>query len=234
MIILLNPQSANHGFRVPNSILTLAAFLDGKYDYRLVDENIDRNAEQTISGFIKEKGIKYLGITVMPGLQLQRAAAISKSIKSQFPALVILWGGYFASLHPETVLKSGYVDYVFRGHSEISIVEFLDCMENKPGSKRLENIPGLSYRSEGRFIHNPKAEIFNPDLIPRLPYEKVPMETYLKISATFLGPRTIGYHSSYGCPFLCGFCAVAGVYKGRWLGRSAELVADDIIYLIQK
>src|SRR5207302_6729944 len=26
------------------------------------------------------------------------------------------------------------------------------------------------------------------------------------------------YHSSYGCPFLCGFCAVASVYKGRWMG----------------
>jgi radical SAM superfamily enzyme YgiQ (UPF0313 family) len=37
-----------------------------------------------------------------------------------------------------------------------------------------------------------------------------------------------------GCPFLCGFCAVAGVYKGRWIGRDAQLVADDLKFLKEK
>lgn len=39
MIILLNPRSATYAFRVPNTILTLGAFLEGKYDYFLLDEN---------------------------------------------------------------------------------------------------------------------------------------------------------------------------------------------------
>jgi anaerobic magnesium-protoporphyrin IX monomethyl ester cyclase len=234
MVILFNPQSARHGFRVPNTILTLGAFLEGKYNYYLVDENIERDAESTLIRIIKEKNIKYLGITLMPALQLHRAVAVSKKIKSLFPGLIIFWGGYFPSLHPETVLKSGYVDFVFKGHSEISIIEFLDSIENKPGAKNLSEIKGLSYKDNGGFLHNPKADIFDPDQIPRLPYGKLPMEKYLQISTTFLGPRTIGYHSSYGCPFLCGFCAVAGVYKGRWLGRNAELVAEDIKYLKEK
>lgn len=234
MIILFNPQSARHGFRVPNTILTLGAFLEGKYDYYLIDGNLDRNAENTLISLIKEKGIKYLGITVMPALQLQGAVAISRKLKLLFPELIIFWGGYFPSLHPETILKSEYVDFVFKGHSELSIVEFFDKMENKSGAKDFKDIKGLSYNSEGNIYHNPKAEIFDPDLIPRLPYDKLPMENYLRISTTYLGPRTIGYHSSYGCPFLCGFCAVAGVYKGRWLGRKAELIADDLKYLKEK
>jgi anaerobic magnesium-protoporphyrin IX monomethyl ester cyclase len=95
-------------------------------------------------------------------------------------------------------------------------------------------LQGLSYKSGGNISHNPKAEAIDPDLIPRLPYHKVDVDKYLSIGKTYLGPRTIGYHSSVGCPFLCGFCAVAGIYKGKWLGRSAELTASDIIFLKEK
>jgi radical SAM superfamily enzyme YgiQ (UPF0313 family) len=231
MIILLNPQSASYVFRVPNTILTLGAFLEGKYEYELIDENFDRDVVNTIAKLIKEKHVKYLGMTVMPALQLQRAVAISKKIKSLFPPVNIIWGGYFPSLHPNTILSSDYVDFVFKGHSELSFVEFIDTMESKPGAKKLSEIEGLSYKENGKILHNPKAEIINPDIIPLLPYHKLDVDRYLKRGRSYLGTRTMGYHSSAGCPFLCGFCAVAGVYKGRWLGRSAELVTEDLTFL---
>lgn len=234
MIVLLNPKSANHGFRVPNSILTLGAFLEGKYEYYIEDENLNPRIEETLSGLIKEKSIKYLGLTIMPAMQLRRAVEISRNLKSKFPALNILWGGYFPSLHPNTVLKADYIDYVFRGHAEHSIVEFMDTMEGKTGAKKLNEINGLSYKLNSEIVHNKKSDVINPDSIPRLPYHKVDVEKYLKRSGTYLGPRTMAYHSSVGCPFLCGFCAVAGVYKGRWMGRSAELVKDDLKFLKEK
>src|SRR4030095_10132571 len=235
MIALLNPQSVRWGFRVPNSLLTLGAFLEGRYDYHIVDENLERltgdESLKTISELIKNKGVKYLGVTVMPGLQLRRAYEISKNIKTSFPHVTIIWGGYFPSLHPNTVLSSKYVDFVIKGHAEFSFVEFVDTMENKPGAKKLDEIEGLSYKTDSGVRHNKKADPINPDHIPRLPYHKVDVNKYLGIAKTYLGPRTVGYHSSVGCPFLCGFCAVAGVYKGKWLGRNAELVAEDIIFL---
>ena len=231
MIILLNPQSARHAFRVPNSILTIGAFLEGKYEYYIVDENLDRSAEQTISSYITDKNCKYIGITVMPALQLHRAVAISKNIKSKFPGVKIIWGGYFPSLHPNTVLKSDYVDYVIKGHAEIAFPDLIDSLENKSDAKKLSEIDGLSFRENGEIKHNKKADVINPDLIPRLSYNKTEMEKYLRPGTTFLGPRTMAYHSSVGCPFLCGFCAVAGVYKGRWIGRSAQLVSDDLHFL---
>ncbi len=234
MIILLNPKSAVHGYRVPNSILTLGAFLEGRHEYYIEDENVNPRMEETLVKLIREKGIKYLGLTIMPALQLHRSVDISKNLKSKFPDLKILWGGYFPSLHPNTVLESGYVDYVFRGHAEFAIRDFLDAMEGKPGAKKLNEIDGLSYRQNGEIVHNKKSETIDPSLIPRLPYHKVDVDRYLKRARTYLGPRTMAYHSSVGCPFLCGFCAVAGVYKGRWIGRNAELVVDDLKFLKEK
>jgi radical SAM superfamily enzyme YgiQ (UPF0313 family) len=233
MIALINPKSANWGFRVPNSILTLGAFLEGKYDYSIIDENLGINAASSIAEMVPH-GLRYVGLTVMPALQLRRAYAISKEIKTRFPELKIIWGGYFPSLHPNTVLNSSYIDFVLKGHAELSFTELIDKLENKAGAKELSQIEGLSYKQGNDIKHNKKSEPIDPDLIPRLPYHKVDVEKYLRISKTYLGPRTVGYHSSVGCPFLCGFCAVAGIYKGKWLGRSAELTASDIIYLKEK
>ena len=234
MILLLNPKSARFGFRVPNSLLYLGAFLENKYEYEIFDENLDPDVESTLIKLIRTKDVKYLGLTVMPGPQLHRAVPISKKIKSLFPEIKILWGGYFPSLHRNTVLKSEYVDVLFRGHAEISLPEYLDYMENKPGSKNLSEIKGISYKSEGKIINNPDIDNIDPDMIPLLPYHKVDMEKYLKLGKTYLGKRTIAYISSIGCPFTCGFCAIAGIYKGKWKGRSAELVAEDLRYLHDK
>jgi len=234
MIILLNPKSAVSGFRVPNSLLYLGAFLEGKYDYEIFDENLDKDVENTLIDLINEKNIKYLGVTVMPGPQMHRAVAISKRMRSVFPKLKILWGGYFPSLHRNTILKSDYVDVTFRGHAEISFPEYLDCMEGKPGSKNISEIKGISYKEDKKIIHNPDIESIDPDIIPLLPYHKVQTEKYLRLGKTYLGNRTIAYISSIGCPFTCGFCAIAGIYKGKWKGRDPDLVAEDLKYLHTK
>ncbi len=234
MIILLNPKSARYGFRVPNSLLYLGAFLENKYEYEIVDENLDEDVENTLIKLIRAKDVRYLGITVMPGPQLHRAVPISKKIKSLFPEIKILWGGYFPSLHRNTVLKSDYVDVIFRGHAEISLPEYLDCMQCKPGARKLSEIKGISYKSEGKIFHNPDIDNIDPDMIPLLPYYKVEPEKYLKLGKTYLGKRTIAYISSIGCPFTCGFCAIAGIYKGKWKGRNADLVANDLRFLYDR
>jgi anaerobic magnesium-protoporphyrin IX monomethyl ester cyclase len=61
-----------------------------------------------------------------------------------------------------------------------------------------------------------------------LPFHKIDVTRY--IGRTYVGTRTINYHSSVGCPFLCGFCAVASTYKARWLGLSAQRIADDLLW----
>src|SRR5688500_14082545 len=115
MIILLNPRSARWKYRLPLSVLSLGAMIEGKYAYEVIDGNIERYVRAALFGAIREKGIRYLGITVMPGPQLQQAIQLSQEVKRTFPALTIVWGGYFPSLHTDVVLQSGFVDYVIRG-----------------------------------------------------------------------------------------------------------------------
>ena len=71
-----------------------------------------------------------------------------------------------------------------------------------------------------------EAPIPNPAKLPLMNFDRVPVERYVR--PTFMGSRTLGYHSSYGCPFFCNFCAVVNMVNGRWLPQTAEQVAHVV------
>jgi anaerobic magnesium-protoporphyrin IX monomethyl ester cyclase len=113
--IIFNPKSANGKHRIPNSILQVGASIHGKHDYVFVDGNLEENPWKTIENHLKTGEFKYFGSTVMPGPQLQTAIPFTKKIKEQFPKIITIWGGYFASNQYKVCLNSGYVDYVING-----------------------------------------------------------------------------------------------------------------------
>jgi anaerobic magnesium-protoporphyrin IX monomethyl ester cyclase len=226
MIILLNPRSARWKHRLPLSVLSIGAVLEGRYRYSIIDGNLESDVRGTLIRTIREENVRYLAVTVMPGPQLVAAIQLSRDMKELFPALTVVWGGYFASLHTDVVLRSGFVDYVVRGRGEMAFPDLIRSLEE---GRPVDVIAGLSYVKDGRVRHNPAPAAVDPNTLPPIPYSSVDVERYLP--KTVLGSRTMVYHSSFGCPFLCGFCAVASVYKGSWMGRDAGYVVQDVIEL---
>ena len=102
-VLLVNPRSANYKPRIPNSILSIASSIDGLYDYVIVDGNLEVDPWQKIQSYLNEGGFGFVGITAMPGPQLKQAIPYSKKIRELFPAIKIIWGGYFPSNQPKVV-----------------------------------------------------------------------------------------------------------------------------------
>src|ERR1044071_8119808 len=96
-VLLFNPRSANSKPRIPNSILSIAASIEGRFDYVIVDGNMETDPAQKIFNYLSKGGFKYFGCTAMPGPQLKQAIPISKKIRELYPDIRIIWGGYFAS-----------------------------------------------------------------------------------------------------------------------------------------
>jgi radical SAM superfamily enzyme YgiQ (UPF0313 family) len=207
----------------------VASGIEGKYAWHFLDENVDGDAEKPLGELILGHGVRYVALTVMPGPQLVRAVAISKALKATHPAVTIIWGGTFPTIHTETVLASGYVDYVVAGQGESTFRELIDALEqrNAPGAVR-----GIAFRRNGSVVRTASRPFSHPDDLPPLPYHRIDLRRYL--ARTYLGRRTVGYHSSYGCPFTCGFCSVAAVYDGRWLAKDPHAVAQDLFELQAK
>jgi radical SAM superfamily enzyme YgiQ (UPF0313 family) len=227
MILLYNPRATEFKFRLPISVLSLAAVFEGKYPWQIVDGNIDADAEQTILGILeRDPSVKYLLVTVMPGPQLMRAVPHTRAVKARFPGVTTVWGGYFPSSHSDVVLADGAIDYVVRSQGEETILELIDTLENG-GS--LADIHGLSYREAESVKHNRARKLAHPDTFPTLPYDKIEVPRYLK--NTVLGNRTTSYHSSIGCPFTCSFCSVTKNYAGRWMAESVERTIETVRHL---
>jgi len=232
-ILLFNPKSAIAKHRVPNSILNIAASVEGKYPWVIVDGNREEDPLSVILQYLQTGEFKYIGITVMPGPQLKQAIPFSKAIRDRYPDIKIIWGGYFPTNQYKVVLKSGYVDFVINGPGDHCFPKLIHALEN---NEPYELIKNLIYRSGDNIIKTIKEDLIEQDELPPLPYDKLaefyPMDKYL--GKTYLGKKTLAYHSSIGCPFTCSFCAVVPTYEARWKAKSAQKVYNDIKYIKDK
>jgi anaerobic magnesium-protoporphyrin IX monomethyl ester cyclase len=229
-IIFFNPRSANYKPRIPNSILSVASSVEGKFPWVVVDGNLETDPTEKIFSYLSTGNFRYAAITCMPGPQLRQAIPVSKKIREHFPSMKIIWGGYFPSNQSRVVLDSGYVDFIVCGPGDKAFPALIDALEHEGN---VNHIPNLIYKKDGQLIKTQKDELYDQDSLPPLAYNKLntfyPLRKYL--GKTYLGDKTIAYHSSIGCPFKCSFCAVVPIYNARWKGKSAELIYKDIKYL---
>ena len=232
MLILYNPQStASRKHVLPMSLLAVGAVLEGEHDYVIVDGNVDDDPLGTIERMVREQGVTMLGVTVMPGPQINHAVAHCRELKRRHPNLTIIWGGYFPTQHYDACLRADYVDYVVRGHGELVFKALLDALRD---GADVTCIPGVAYRApgSGEITSNAMAPIPHPNRLPGFPYQRVDMTQYIR--PTFMGQRTLPHHSSYGCPFHCNFCAVVNMVGGRWMPTTAEQTAGVARMFVEK
>src|SRR6202048_4000778 len=222
MLILYNPPSSPRRQPVmPLSLLALGALPEGRHAYPIVDGNLDPRPIDTLDRLVRD-GADMLGVTVMPGPQLTDSVPLCRELKNRHPGLTIIWGGYFPTQHYDVCLRSGYVDYVVRGHGEVVFQSLIDRLA---AGEDPTDLIGLAYRNpQGEVVSNPTAPIPHPATRPEFPYDRTALARSARRS--FMGKRTLAHHSSYGCPFFCNFCAVVNMVGGRWLAQSAERTAN--------
>lgn len=246
-VLFFNPRAARSKPRLPNSILSVAASIDDSYSWAFVDGNLEEDPWPKLSAYLKTGSVRFFACTVMPGPQLRQAIPLTKKIKENFPEVFVIWGGYFPSNQYEVVLNSGIVDVVVNGPGDKAFPLLLKSIDT--GSPSPASIGNLIFRADKfsgsgaiktesgidteKFIVTRKDDLYEQDELPPLPYEKLnsfyPIGRYL--GKTYLGTKTIAYHSSVGCPFTCSFCAVVPIYQARWKGKSAESIFKDILFL---
>ena len=209
MIILFHPRATRpQNCRLPLAVLALAAVLEGREEYEIVDGNIEDKPVDKMLKLIDTCKVELLGVSAMPGPQMAAAMEASRKIREQRPHVKIAWGGYFPSIYPDTALNAKYVDFVIRGQGEDTLLELIDALR---GMRSLDSILGLSYKDQfGLHRSNAERPMKGPDSFPWSPFHRLPVKKYLRPS--FFGKRTAVHHASIGCPFNCSFCGVHAAY----------------------
>jgi len=229
MIIILHPRATKpKNRRFPLAALAIAAVLEGKEEYVIVDGNVDLQPERTLDRIMRETGAEMLAVSVMPGPQMAASVPLCRYFRQKYPRVPVVWGGYFPSLYPDATLNAPYVDFAIRGQGEDTFLELLAALR---GSRKFAGIRGLSYKDDfGLRVNNADRPMRSLDDFPWPPYHRlVSPEKY--IVPTFLGRRTAVHHASIGCPFRCKFCGVVPVHEGRQRMEGPERTAAILTHL---
>jgi radical SAM superfamily enzyme YgiQ (UPF0313 family) len=228
VIILYNPRSTDSPKKpLPLSLLAVASRLEE--DVRIVDGNIEPDPVARILSFADEQAPTAIGMTVMPGPQLQVAIPHGRQIKAALPSVPIVWGGYFASQHGATCLKDESIDFCIRGQGEDALPALASILRH---GGDLSSIAGLSWQQNGTIRTNPTRTLVPLDTFPDWPYDRVPVDRYMH--SHYLGNRVAAHQTSYGCPFACGFCAIVEIAQQRWVSQSPARVESVVRYFKEK
>lgn len=234
MILFVNPRATRpKNRRFPLSIMSLGAALPAGTEWEIVDGNLpDVDVFAQACAWIDRRAgtddpVEMLAITVLPGPQLVNAVPLSKALKQRYPAIPIVWGGYFPSLYPAPVLNADYVDWAVRGQGEATFLELLDVIR---GTRDPATVQGLCYRrADGGHHLAPERKWIGPAELPDPPYYKIDVGAYLM--PTILGRRSGVYQASIGCPYACSFCGVISVYGRKEKIQTPERLHEHLSFL---
>ena len=158
VLLLSMPDSFEHmpslAIRMPNGALTsLAGNLDAHHRVAVADLIlVQSRVRETVERLVRELQPDLVGLSVMT-FQRRTALRLITLLRALRPQTRIVVGGYDPSLAPEAYTRALEApDFLVRGEGEMTFRDLIRAIERKTD---YANIPGLSYRSDGGFLHNP-------------------------------------------------------------------------------
>jgi len=119
---------------IPVQLLALARMLMPSHDVRIVttETGLVRKTVAQVKAELAEHldDCSALGVTAMTGYALRQALDMVRFVKQCAPNVPVVWGGWHASLLPETTLQEPEIDFAVRGQGEQTFVDLVQALES--------------------------------------------------------------------------------------------------------
>jgi radical SAM superfamily enzyme YgiQ (UPF0313 family) len=237
VLLLSMPDSFEHmptvAIRMPNGALaSLAGNVDPHHRVSIADLIlVQSQVRATVERLVGELEPDVVGLSVMT---FQRATAlkVARLVRLLRPSAWIVVGGYDPSLAPDEYEASADVDFVVRGEGEHTLCELLRALEASDGrgpntrGDAIQAIRGLSYKQDGRFVHNPDRAVISLAAKDAL---RLPIRSARVLDGyTLLGRPVDVVETSRGCTFDCSFCSIIEMRGRNFHPYPIERVLADI------
>lgn len=163
--------------------------------------------------------------TSTPGFHVD--VKIAEMMKDSNPKLKVAFVGPPVTVEPEKSLRaSTAIDFIVKREFDHAIVDFA---KGKP----LDEIPGVVFRKNGGFQHNPEAPpIENLDSLPWVTKTYKRDLDFRRYNVPFLLHPFLSFYTSRGCPAMCTFCLWPQTHSGhRWRLRSTDDIVNECRYV---
>ena len=216
-------QMPSHG------IASVGGNIDKEHDVYTIDlVRKRRSVRKFLTRKLRKINPGLVGLSAM-AWQYDTCIKLAKFIKQLLPNVKIAIGGYHATLMSDELADSqdaDLFDFMIRGEGEEACRRLVNALD---GKDRFSDIPSLSYKEDGEFIHNPKGKLLD------LSQLKLPIRDKRRL--------TSGYHIMYykvecietsrGCTRGCSFCSIKHMYGRSFRTFPIQRVLadlDDIYY----
>ncbi len=162
---------------------------------------------------------------------LKNDIEVAEEIKRNYEAKIVLVGPP-ASQFPHKILSSNGIDIVARWEYDFTVRDIAKTLEE---NRDFKSIKGISYKENGRIIHNPNREFTSSEDLDRIPFVSKVYKKHLNIKDYYLSSSLypeVQIFSGRGCPCLCTFCSWTQTLMGRkYRVRSISNVLDELEWI---
>ena len=224
ILLLAMPDAANNFHRVikvPNlGLCSIAAHLTG-HEVRIADlVLVHKNIRSWLRRFLEEFRPELIGISSM-SFQYKSALEVMSICRESAAGAKIVLGGYHASLAcAELTAGNAPFDYLVRGEGEMAFPTLVEALE---GTREFATVPGLSWRREGTFRHNPAGELLDVGHL-QLPNRDARVLDHF----TYFNRKLDCVETSRGCTMPCSFCSITGMYGSSFRCYAIDRVVSDL------
>lgn len=246
LIMLFIPNTRWLGKRpwllIPHSALILTAVLKGKFNFCILDANIEDLSEDECLVKIRQMDPSVFlvsGVSVEYFQQYHKSFELAKMANRK---CITVFGGIYPTVMGQEALEDQNIDYIFMGHAEGRAPEFLRLLLN--GEHHFtKNLAGIGFNEKnGKSVINRVNSLLselNSSLAAVKPdYSLINTKAYLHqrtidYNFNFAGPTGI-LLTSYGCKYNCVFCATRAIRGKDIVFRPAVDVLEEIEWLMRE
>lgn len=237
-VLLINPSSslvddswACRKFFTPIPSLGLAyiaSILEKTgYEVSIIDQFADKITDKELLNIVKKDSPQIIGFSALTSV-IQNVKKLVTGIREFSRDSKIIVGNLHGTCFPDEVLREGIADIVVRGEGESTMLELCQLFIER---ESLEGLPGISFKIDGKIIHNPdRGLIDNLDSLPFPAWHLFDLDNYIHHPMLGIsGARALPITASRGCPYRCYYCSQDKTYN-RVRYRNLNNVVEEIKY----
>lgn len=178
------------------------------FEAKAVDYNYEELDYAALEEQLRAGEYQMVGVTVYTE-NLSLVLKFAKRLKRLCPQVKIMAGGPHATLKPEDLIKSRYIDYVTTRDGEASLLELMTYLEYGEAVIREEDMDGVITKN---CRNRDRDNVTDLNLLPIINREHAGIGRYKSL---------VTLYSSKGCPGRCIYCAATFISGARYRIRDA-------------